>query len=341
MGGKGVSFPPGSSISYEEAASRLVMRNTPENTEVFERVLAALNVVPNQVEIDVSFVAFDLKLVEEVARKAGRTTVSGEEIKALWREGKGRLIGTSKAVTRCGINAASKGVDEVIYPTEYTSARGTNGAAGVSDPIPGTFLTRELGIIVNSTPTVGPDGHTIDVTFVPEFCELLFHDNIGVEKTQPDGKKTSIQFRQPRFHSRNLTTSLVMLDGETLVAGAMPNSGVTEITYVLVTARLLDPSGSRLGKSAWGRTIRTETNASATHQTIETRRLPVSRGLPNLISELQATRLQVGRTLPQRLKSPGVQRHGIVTLRSFSKVWGLRFRPAAASPTTRPSQKSF
>jgi len=243
FGDLGVSFPPGSSISYDTAGSRIVMRNTPENTELFEKVLAALNVVPNQVEIDVAFVSFELKLVEEVARKSGRAAVSGEKIKSLWQEGKGRLVGTSKIVTRSGVNGQSKGVDEVIYPTEFTSAPGTNGAAGASDPVPGAFETRELGIIANATPTVGPDGYTVDVTFVPEFCELLFHDDVGFEKAQPDGKKTAIRLHQPRFHSRNLTTSVVMWDGETLVAGAMPNSGVTEITYVFVTARLIDPSG--------------------------------------------------------------------------------------------------
>ncbi|MBU4460106.1 MAG: hypothetical protein KJ579_06020 [Verrucomicrobia bacterium] len=258
FGDLGVSFPPGSSISYKGMSSKILMTNTPENIEVFERVLAALNVVPNQVEIDVSFVAFELKAVEEIARKSGSTAVSGEAIKALWREGKGRLVGTSKIATRSGVNGQSKGVDEVIYPTEFTSTPGTNGTAGASDPVPGAFETRELGIILNATPTVGLDGYTVDVTFVPEFCELLFQDDVGFEKAQPDGKKTAVRLHQPRFHSRNLTTSVVMWDGETLVAGAMPNSGVTEITYVFVTARILDLMGKPVrnpGQAVGGRLV--------------------------------------------------------------------------------------
>jgi Flp pilus assembly secretin CpaC len=243
FGDLGVSFPPGSSISYNGMSSKILMTNTPENIEVFERALAALNIVPTQVEIDVSFVAFELKAVEEIARKSGSTAVSGEAIKALWREGKGRLVGTSKVLTRSGVNTQSKGVDEVIYPTEFMDHLETNGVATAPDPVPGGFETREIGIILNATPTVGPDGYTIDLVFVPEFCELLFHDDVGFEKTLPDGKKTSLQLHQPRFHSRNLTTSVVMWDGETLVAGAVPNSGVTEITYVFVTARVLDLTG--------------------------------------------------------------------------------------------------
>ncbi|MBU4459715.1 MAG: type II and III secretion system protein [Verrucomicrobia bacterium] len=201
-----------------------------------------MDCVPHQVDIDVSFVAFDLKSIEEVARTSASAAVSGEKIKSLWREGKGRLVGTSKILTRSGVNAQSKGVDEILYPTEFASPQGTNGITLARDPLPGSFETREIGLIANATPTIGPDGYTIDLTFVPELCELHGQDDVGFETTQQDGKKTSIQFHQPRFHSRSLTLSVVLWDGETLVAGAMPNSGVTEITYVFVTVRLLDPA---------------------------------------------------------------------------------------------------
>lgn len=204
---------------------------------------AAWEGIPNQVDIDVSFVAFDLKTIDEVARKSDRAAPSGEEIKALWRAGKGRLAGTSKILTRSGVNAQSKGVGEVIYPTEYLPAAGTNTGAQAGDPVPGGFETRETGIILNATPTVGPDGATIDLTLVPELCELLWQDTVGVGRTQADGKTTTLHLQQPRFHSRNLTTSVVLWDGETVVIGAMPNHEGTEITYAFVSVRLLDPAG--------------------------------------------------------------------------------------------------
>jgi hypothetical protein len=82
--------------------------------EIFERILPALNVVPLQVEIDLTFVKFDLKTIEELARKSARSAPTGKEIKALWRKGEGRIAGTSKIVTRSGVNAQTKGGDEVI-----------------------------------------------------------------------------------------------------------------------------------------------------------------------------------------------------------------------------------
>ncbi len=248
----GVPFPPGSSISYNPTISQLIVRNTPENTEIFERVLQALNVVPNQVEIDVTFVAFDLKLIEETARKSDRAAPTGEEIKTLWREGKGKIAGTSKVLTRSGVNAQSKGVDEVIYPTEFQATTSSNGVADALNAVPASFETREMGFIHNVTPTVGPDGYTIDLTFVPELCELLDWDDVGVGLTGADGKETQSHMRVPRFHSRNLTTSIVLWDGETVVAGAMPNSGGTEMTYAFISARLLNPDGSPIKKPAAG-----------------------------------------------------------------------------------------
>jgi len=246
----GIPFPPGSSISYNPTTSQVVFRNTPENTEIFERVLQALDVVPNQVEIDVTFVAFDLALIEETARKSDRAAPTGEEIKALWREGKGKIAGTSKIVTRSGVNAQSKGVDEVIYATEYEATTRSNGVADALNAVPAGFETREIGFIHNVTPTVGPDGHTIDLTLVPELCEMLDWDNAGIGLTGADGKETQSHMRVPRFHSRNLTTSIVLWDGETVVAGTMPNSGGTELTYAFISARLLDPAGQPLKKQA-------------------------------------------------------------------------------------------
>lgn len=208
------------------------------------------NVVPNQVEIDVSFISFDLQLIEETARKSDRAAPTGEEIKALWREGKGKIAGTSKIVTRSGVNAQTKGVDEVIYPTEFEATTSSNGVADALNAVPASFETREIGIIQNVTPTVGPDGYTIDLTLVPELCELLDWDDVGVGLTGADGKETQSHMRVPRFHSRNLTTSIVVWDGQTVVAGAMPNNEGTEITYAFISARLLDPAGQPLKKQS-------------------------------------------------------------------------------------------
>ena len=52
----GVPFPQGTSITYNKSISQLIVSNTPENLEVFERILSQLNVIPKQVEIEARFV---------------------------------------------------------------------------------------------------------------------------------------------------------------------------------------------------------------------------------------------------------------------------------------------
>jgi general secretion pathway protein D len=52
----GVPWPQGTSIRYVAAISKLIVANTTDNLHTFEKILAVLNVVPNQIEIEARFV---------------------------------------------------------------------------------------------------------------------------------------------------------------------------------------------------------------------------------------------------------------------------------------------
>ncbi|MEI6563368.1 MAG: hypothetical protein WCO42_03560 [bacterium] len=52
----GVKFPKGSSITYNSAIGKVIVANTADNLTTFEKILAELNVVPMQVEIEAKFV---------------------------------------------------------------------------------------------------------------------------------------------------------------------------------------------------------------------------------------------------------------------------------------------
>ena len=62
----GVPFPPGSSLVYNERTSTIIIRNTPENVEIFERVLSAYNFVPSQIEIEARFVGISQSDLDEL-----------------------------------------------------------------------------------------------------------------------------------------------------------------------------------------------------------------------------------------------------------------------------------
>ena len=352
FGDMGVPFPPGTSISYNPAISQLIVRNTPENLEIFERILAALDVVPKQVEIEARFVeiaqqdlselGFEWLLTDnwELANKKGTGPIEAREriqvnanmgaggftrglryfvesgdqltpqarttdnagqmsgnilslssiltnpeltliLHALERKGGADLLSSPRVTTRSGVNAQIKVVEELIYPTEYEQQSvgdlGSGFATVISPitgqaispyayrpPLPSSFETREIGVILNVTPTVGPDGYTIDLTLVPEVAEFVRWIDYGPAGLYP--------LLQPVFASRNVTTSIVLWDGQTVVMGGLIRDQVARMDdripllghvpvlghlfrskgeysrkqnlVIFVTARLVDPAGN-------------------------------------------------------------------------------------------------
>ena len=340
----GVPFPPGTSIVYTPATSQLLVRNTEENLEVFERLLPHFNRPPPQVEIEARFVeveqtdleqlgvewiltdnyefafrndgspasatqrlqidanedgftkglrflADDAAGIQGISRSAA--TVGGGSflgnvlsfssvltnpelnvvLHALQQKGSADLLSAPRVTTRSGGIATIQVVTEIIYPTEFTSESSnvTVGGGGQADGavlvqptviFPETFETREIGVILNVTPTVGADGFTIDLTLAPEVGELLGWIQYG---TPP------FNIPQPVFASRSVTTSIVIWDGQTVVLGGLireellnfddkipilgdiPLIGrlfrskgersVKRNLMIFVTARIVDPAG--------------------------------------------------------------------------------------------------
>jgi general secretion pathway protein D len=345
----GVPFPQGTSITYNPGISQLIVANTPENLELFERILSQLNVIPNQVEIEARFVEIAQDDLEELglqwiltdnwemAMKEGNTPIAAREriqmnknnsgltqglrffelsesgvapnsaalglsplgniasfssvltnpeltvvIQALSQHGGSDLLSAPRVTTRSGVNAEIQVVREIIYPTEFesevTSVQTQSEGGGTSEQrfvtiTPGSFETRETGVILNVTPTVGPDGYTIDLVLAPEVTEL-------VEWLQYGGTSEGVQYNipQPVFASRKVTTSIVIWDGQTVVMGGLIREDLIKVhdkipilgdipligklfqsngeysqkknLLIFVTARLVDPAGKTIHKAS-------------------------------------------------------------------------------------------
>jgi general secretion pathway protein D len=346
----GVKFPVGASITYNATISQLIVANTADNLETFERILQQLNVVPNQVEIEARFIEVDQTDLEELGLQwilndnyeiatatdgsGGRLQINGNKngltqgnrnfaynsgnlniepasaltktanqtmlggilsassvltnpemtvvIQALSQHGGTDLLSAPRVTTRSGVNAQIQVVKEIIYPTEFDVTQPTMNSDGnvTMSPVvtPGTFQTRETGVILNVTPTVGPDGYTIDLVMAPEVAELVDWIQYGSEITVETGiigarQQNTYLFNmpQPIFTSRNVTTSIVIWDGQTVVMGGLIREELTTIKdkvpilgdipvlgwlfrsegqyskkknlLIFVTARLVDPAG--------------------------------------------------------------------------------------------------
>jgi general secretion pathway protein D len=201
---------------------------------------------------------------------------------ALDQHGAADLLSAPRVTTRSGVNAQIQVVREIIYPTEFESTQpqfqtggsSQNGSQVVTPPLvtPGSFETREVGVILNVTPTVGPDGYTIDLVLAPEVSELESWINYG----SSFGDFT-FNIPQPIFATRKVTTTIVIWDGQTVVMGGLIREALTKVKdkipflgdlpligrlfrtegefsqkknlVIFVTARLVDPAGKPIHKA--------------------------------------------------------------------------------------------
>ena len=242
----GVSFPPGSYLTFDSAQSSMCMFNTEAMHEKFRRAVEEMS-VQNEIELDASFVSFDLPDIESLAHKNLSAAPTESQIAEFWKSGKGHLLGTHKLITRSGVNAQSQGVDEVIYPTQFSAADSTNAPAEKNPPeqvppVPGHMETREAGMIFNITPCVGPDGHSIDIVVAPELSDTDT-DDITTTISRGENNEENLIVRQPRFHTAKLTTTVVMEDGATLIQGGMASRDGQSLIYLFLTARIIGADG--------------------------------------------------------------------------------------------------
>ncbi|MEM7391818.1 MAG: hypothetical protein AAF492_05670, partial [Verrucomicrobiota bacterium] len=264
----GVPFPQGATVRYNPTTSSLIIRNTPENVRIFERIMSKVNVVPSQVEIDIVYISFSKEELGAIVRKSEAASLDADTIRKLWKSGRGRLEAGGSLVTRTGLNAIIEAVEEVIYPSEFEVEKNPR----VIRALPGSYETREIGLIQNVTPTVGPDGYTLELTLSPELCRKVSWVDYGFEYTDKLGRNRRVRIEQPVFYSRNMTSSIVLYDGQTIVFGSTDHDGSNRVTFSLISATMLDPTGSKVhthetvmspeitidemvGNVAWNKTI--------------------------------------------------------------------------------------
>ena len=351
----GVQFPTGATITYNPTISQLIVANTAENLEAFERILQQINIVPNQVEIEARFIEINQTDLEElglqwalnnswqIAHKnngqGGAIQMNADTkgvtqgnrffvydsqkniidrssnslldsinqtpigqiasfssvltnpeltvtLQALSQHGASDLLSAPKVTTRSGAPAMIQVVREIRYPNDYDLTQPCTDSDGnvTMGPVvqPTDFQMRPTGVLLNVTPTVGPDGYTIDLILEPEVCDLVEWIDYGSSfSVQTGGGADStrsaqtqdyhFKMDQPVFSSSKVNTSLVIWDGQTVVMGGLireevvtfkdkipilgdipllgwlfrsnGEQSVKKNLLIFVTARLVDPAG--------------------------------------------------------------------------------------------------
>ncbi len=157
---------------------------------------------------------------------------------ALSETKKVKTLSSPRITTLNNQMASIKVVDEWIYPTRYeyeVVQTDINGDGDFSDAgettyknVPKDFMRRDVGIIMKVVPSVGSDKKTITLSLIPEVSEAsadVFTYTGGVTL--------------PKFTSRNLSTTVVVNSGDTVVLGGLIKESRTKtVTKVPILADL-------------------------------------------------------------------------------------------------------
>ena len=204
---------------------------------------------PTNIEVDVSFVSFELKDVEAMARETRGAAPTQKQIQQAWTQGKGKLVATSKLVTISGQQTKTEGVLENIYPTEYAPPRVASASTGMYNesspreanrPTPGGFQTWNAGCTISLTAQIDEVHHRINLILKPELSKFLGWDSIEVGQNEHN-KKTKVWYLQPSLQTQRIDTSLIVPLGQTRLTGGLPDSTAKKLIYIFITARKAGP----------------------------------------------------------------------------------------------------
>ncbi|MBN1558554.1 MAG: hypothetical protein JW951_10470 [Lentisphaerae bacterium] len=196
---------------------------------------------------------------------------------ALQQKGSTDLLSAPKVTTQSGQEATIKVVTEYIYPTDFevTEVLGETqtGTSIIIGGIvePSGFETREVGVILSVLPEVSPEGQMINLTLQPEVVAEPTFKNYGTTYTDEEGREQQLNMEQPFFHTRSISTSILIYNGATVVMGGMITENRQDVDdkvpflgdvpligrffqsryersekrnlLIFVTARLVDPAG--------------------------------------------------------------------------------------------------
>lgn len=149
------------------------------------------------------------------------------------------ILATPSITTRSGQSASITMVREFIYPTEYEppeipqSIGDGVGSIPIVPSFPTTYETRDTGVFLEVLPTADENRRYIDVALKPVFTDFDGFVNYGspinaiLDGNQIEVAKNTIL--QPVFSVKQIDTSMVILDGATIVVGGLLKDKVTTV----------------------------------------------------------------------------------------------------------------
>ena len=200
----------------------------------------AITELPPQVWVEAMFIQIDTvdlntvktRLENSLDPLTGTIMLAGKEkaelLSALRDRPSFEILGSASLVSIPQQSSLMQLAEEVRYPTEYegtssekASDEGDTTSTGEAVVVPGAFETRETGMRLNVAADVSADNRVIALTILPEVSLPAGYMTYG-----------SKLFSQPVFTTWDLTTTLRLNDGMTVVLTHVPTKNF-EQSYLL------------------------------------------------------------------------------------------------------------
>ena len=233
-----LTWPEGSSIVSRREGLTVYLRvtNTPDNlVKVFKYFRERQNEEPlHLLECDVRLVGAGREALKAVGFESSSHVADAAALfKKLLDRDDVDLIDASHVVVRSGEEYVTKAVTEYIYPTDYDlaieSPVSTNSQSSASaDSLhsqncvlsavePTMFTMREVGAIVDITPTLTSDSRLIDLALNVQFVSDPIWKDYGVKAPLATPSRYDLPMEQPFSPVRSVDVNTTVKPGRTMV----------------------------------------------------------------------------------------------------------------------------
>jgi len=280
----GVDLQPPKAVFFNDRQGGLFVRASLADLDIIEQAIQVLAAQPLQVNIRAKFVEVPMgnqvgKLLENLL-PAATNVLTGGNSRQMLTNGFAGILTDSQAKAVFKALEQTEGVDILTMP-EVTTLSGRQAQLQVVDirtvvtgatsiTINGVttngFQTSALpfGPVLDVIPYVSADGYTVQMTIIPTITEFLGYDRPDAALTEyARTNSLSAALPLPRYRVRQLTTSALVWDGQTIVLGGFISEMVTpqpdgsEIRkpdskvekkqlFIFITPTIIDSAGNRV-----------------------------------------------------------------------------------------------
>ena len=203
-----------------------------------------------QVEIDAALVSIPLADIERLARENEGAAPSGAALRTLWKAKGGRLVASTKLLTRPGLEASIFAGDELTHAGEARALEAGSTAETAKEKgrretiaIGTELVQRRIGLSVSATPTLQPDLQTMVISLSVERAAATGQRNVAVLAGDGTNPPHAVMAEVPTLRSESTASEVLATDGVPLLQSGLPATDAQGQLYLLLTARVVDAQG--------------------------------------------------------------------------------------------------